>query len=209
MSLPALFISVQRKEDKMSNGNLQKLVDRAEKMALRNIWGENSYKINLVILKLDPHNCAAYTRLAKYYKLEDNIEEAKNMYFKALEIDPGNRGAINNLGEIEKEQKENDFVNQIQTIGDLYKAGQNSMLKGKHNMAVKLFAKAFGLDPSLKHAVSLAGAYEKTGRHDRIEKVYRQLIDDNPNQNDIKAIENEFEALRSNKNNRSNKAGEN
>lgn len=189
--------------------NLQKLVDRAGKMALRNIWGENSYKINKAILKLDINNCAAYTRLAKYYRLDDNIEEARNMYLRALEIDPNNRGAINNLNEIEKEQKENDAVNQIQTIGDLLKEGQNSMLKGRYMMAVKLFAKAFGLEPSLRHAISLAGAYEKVGRYDRIEKIYRQLIDDNSKQNDIEAIENQFKALRSNSNIRSGKAGDN
>lgn len=92
----------------MNSEILQKLIERAGKMALCNIWGENSRKINMAILKLDPHNCAAYTRLAKYYKLEDKIDEAENMYLKALEIDPDNRGAINNLHDIEKGRKEND-----------------------------------------------------------------------------------------------------
>lgn len=193
----------------MSNANLQNLVDRAEKMALRNIWGENSYKINMAILKLDPNNCAACTRLAKYYKLDDNIEEARNMYLRALEIDPNNRGAINNLNEMEKEQKEIDVVNQIQTIGDLIKEGQNYVLKGRYTMAVKLFTKVFGLEPSLRHAICLAGVYEKVGRSDRIEKIYQQLIDNNSEQIDIEAIENEFKALRANSNIRSEKAGDN
>lgn len=184
----------------MSNVNLQRLVDKAGKMAMRNIWGENSYKINTAILKLDPCNFAACTRLAKYYKLDDNIEEAKNMYLRALKIDPNSQGAINNLNEIEKEQEENDAVNQMQTIGELLKEGRNRMLKGRYNMAVKLFTKAFGLEPSLRHAVSLAGAYKKIGRYDRIEDIYRQLIDDNAKQRDIEAIENEFKALRSNSN---------
>lgn len=191
----------------MSNVNLQNLIDRAGKMALHNIWGENSYKINKAILKRDPNNCAAYTRLVKYYRLDNNIEEARNMYLRALEIDPSNRGAINNLNEIEKELKENDAVNQIQTIGDLFKEGQNSMLKGRYRMAVKLFAKAFELEPSLRHAVSLAEVYKKVGRYDSIEKIYRKLIDDNSNQNDIEAIENEFKALRLNA--KSGKTGEN
>lgn len=193
----------------MDNKSLKKLVDTAGKMALQNIWGENSYKINMAILKLDPCNCAAYTRLAKYYKLNDNNAEARNMYLRALEIDPNNRGAINNLDELDKEQKENDAVNQIQTIGDLLKEGQTSMLKGRYNMAVKLFTRVFGLEPSLRHAMSLAYAYKKTGRYDRIEKVYQQLIDDNSKQSDIEAIENEFKALRSNANISYGKAGDN
>lgn len=193
----------------MSNANLQKLVDRAGKMALRNVWGENAYKINMAILKLDPNNCAAYTRLAKYYKLDDNIAEAKNMYLKALEIKPDNRGAINNLNEMEKELKENDVVNQIQTSGELYSEGQISMLKGRYKMAVKFFAKAFEFEPSLTHAVSLANAYKKISRYDRIEKIYRQLMDGNSEQYNIEAVENEFKTLRLGSNIRSGKAGDN
>jgi len=89
----------------MNSVNLQKLMVKAAKMALGNIWGENAYKINMAILKIDHNNCAACTRLAKYFKLNDNIAEAKNMYLKALEIDPNNRGAMNNLDDIEKEKK--------------------------------------------------------------------------------------------------------
>lgn len=163
----------------------------------------------MAILKLDPYNCDACTRLAKYYKLNDNIAEAKNMYLKALEIDPDNRGAINNLNKMEKEQKEDDAIKQIQTIENLLREGQKAMRKDRHKRAVKLFEKAFGLEPSLKHAVSLADAYEKTGRYDKIEKIYRQLIDDNSKQHDIEAIEKEFKALRSNSNISYEKAGDN
>lgn len=193
----------------MNNVNLQNLIDRAGKMASHNIWGEKSYKINKAILNRDPNNCAACTRLAKYFKLVDNIEEARNMYLRALEIDPNSRGAINNLNEIEKDQKEIDVVNQIQTIGELNKEGQNSMLKGRYSMAVKLFEKLFGLEPSLKYGVCLAGAYVKIGRYDRIEKIYRQLIDKNSEHIDIEAIDNEFKALRVNANKKSEKVGNN
>lgn len=207
--LPAFFILGSGKEGKMNNVNLQKLMDRAGKMALHNIWGENSYKINMAILRIDPDNCAACTRLAKYYKLDDNIDEARNMYSRVLKIDPNHRGAINNLNEMEKEQNENEAVNKIHTIGDLLKEGQSSMVKGRYRMAVKLFTKAFESEPSLKHAVCLAYACEKTGRYDRIETIYRQLIGDNSIQNHIEAIENEFKALRSNANIRSGKESDN
>ena len=84
----------------MDNEKFRKLVDKAGKMATLNIWGENAFKINMAILRVDGNNSAACTRLAKYYKLNDNIAEAKNMYLKALEIDPQNRGAINNLDDM-------------------------------------------------------------------------------------------------------------
>lgn len=182
----------------MNNVNLQKLVDKAGEMALRNMWGENAYKINMAILKMDHNNSAACTRLAKYYKLNDNIAEAKNMYLKALEIDPNNQGAINNLNDIERDQQESNTVDQIETAGKLFQVGQSSMLKGKYKLAVKLFSKAYSIEPLLKYAVSLAGVYKKMGKHDSVEKLYRQLIDDNHIQADVEAINNEFKTLRLN-----------
>jgi len=65
------------------------------------------------------------------------------------------------------------------------------------------------LEPSLKHAVSLADAYKKVGRYDRIEKIYRQLMDDSSKQDNIEAIENEFKTLRSGANIRQGKEGDN
>lgn len=93
------------REVTMDNEKLKRLADRAGKMATLNMWGENAYKINMAILRLDGNNSAACTRLAKYFKLKDNIEEAKNMYIKALEINPNNRGAINNLDDMERDQR--------------------------------------------------------------------------------------------------------
>ena len=182
----------------MNNVNLQKLVGKAGEMALGNIWGENAYKINMAILKIDRHNSSAYTRLAKYYKLNDNIPEAKNMYLKALDIDPNNWGASNNLIDIEKDQMESDAVDKIKTTGELLKLGNSSMLKGKHKLAVKLFSKAYSIEPVLMYAVSLAGLYKKMGKYDRIEKLYKQLIDDSSVQSDVEAINSEFKMLRRN-----------
>ncbi len=88
----------------MNKVYLQKLKDRAGEMALQNMWGENAYKINMEILRLDQKDSASCTRLAKYYMLKNNIAEAKNMYLKTLEIDP------NNLGIIERDQKEKNMT---------------------------------------------------------------------------------------------------
>jgi len=180
----------------MNNLNLQKLKDKASEMALRNIWGEKSYKINMAILKMDNTNLAACTRLAKFYMINDNVPEAKNMYLKALEIDPNSQGAINNLLEIEKEQQECNMVDQIKTAGELFRTGQSSMIKGKLNLAIKLFTKAYSIEPLLKYAVSLAFAYKKMGKHDLIENLYKQLIEANQTDSDVEAINNEFTTLR-------------
>jgi len=182
----------------MNNVNLQKLVDKAGQMALSNIWGENAYKINMAILKADHNNCAACTRLAKYYKLNDNIAEAKNMYLKAFDIDPKNRIAINNLYDIEKDEKETVAVGNINTTGELLKEGKNSLKKGKYNLAAKLYSKAYSIDPLLIYAFGLAGAYKKMDEYDSIEKLYTQLIEDNHKKADVETINNEFKLLRIN-----------
>lgn len=180
----------------MKNINLQELVDKAGEMALRNIWGDAAYKVNMNILKIDHNNCAAYTRLAKYYKINDNMTEAKNMYLKALNIDPNSRAAINNLYDIEQDQKESDAVDQISTIKELLKEAQKSMLKFKYKLAAKLYTKAYNIEPLLTYAVSLAGAYKEMGNYDKIEELYQQLINDNPIQEEAEAIKNEFKMLR-------------
>ena len=161
----------------MKSISLQQLVAKAGEMALANEWGERAYKINTAILKKDQNNCAACTRLAKYYKLNDNIEEAKQMYLRALNIDPENRGAINNLNDIDKENKENDEVNNYSSVGDMIKEGQKSMTKGKYRFASKLFLKAYNIEPTLAMAVNLAGAYKKLDKIDLVEKLYKDTID--------------------------------
>lgn len=182
----------------MINMTLKDLKSKASEMAIQNIWGENAYKINMTILKYDKNNCAAYTRLAKYFKLKNNIAEAKNMYLKTLNIDPKNQIAINNLEDIEQDQRENDTVNKMKTTKELLKEGKSSMTKGRYRLAVKIFSKVYNSEPLLTHAVSLAGAYKKMGKFDNIEKLYLQLIENNNKKADIKAIEDEFKLLRIN-----------
>ena len=176
--------------------DFEKLVDKATEMALHNSWGESAYKVNMAILKLDNKNTASCTRLAKYYKLNDNIAEAKNMYLKALDIDPNNRVAINNLNDIAMDQRECEEVEKIKTAGALFKEGKKVALKGKLSLADKLLSKAYIMEPVLAHAVSLATVYKKTGKQDSIEKLYRELLENNHKPAEIEAINNEFKTLR-------------
>lgn len=97
----------------MNNVNLKNLVKKAGEMASDNNWGQDAYTINKAILEIDHNNGPSCTRLAKYYKMNDNIAEAKNMYLKALDIDPDSRIAINNLQAIEKDQKEKEALDKI------------------------------------------------------------------------------------------------
>jgi len=179
----------------MNSSNCQKLINKAREMALANIWEENAFRINMKILEVDSNNFAACTRLAKYYKLNDNLVDAKKMYLKALEIEPNSQGVKNNLIDIEKYQSDKLFVDQIATTRELYAAGLNLTQKGKLSLAVKCFLKAYNVEPLLDYAVGLARIYRKLGRHDKIEALYNELIANRSSKNTIDAVNNKFATL--------------
>lgn len=188
-----------RKEGIMTTENLNKLIDRAGEMALRNIWEEKAYKINMTILKYDKNNFAACTRLAKYYRLNENILEAKEMYLKALEINPESQGVKNNLYEIQREVDETKFISDLKTVKELSSSGQKLAQKGNHRLALKCYYKAFSIEPLLKIGVSLAKSYNKLGQQEEIKNLYKQLVNNNMLQEDLNSIKIEFEEILKNK----------
>lgn len=179
----------------MNRNLLSKLVSKAGEMAVANNWGENAFKINTMILKMDSTNSAACTRLAKYFRLHNNLPEAKNMYSKALEINPNNQGAKNNLIEIEKYQNEKEFVDKLTTSRDANDAARSLSQKGRYELSIKCFQKAYSIEPLLKYAVSVAKIYNKTGKHEEVGKLYKKVLDDNSSLKDIDAINSAFTVL--------------
>lgn len=173
----------------------EKLVNKAVEMAMANKWTEKSFKINSMILEMDSRNSAACTRLAKYFKLNGNFNEAKAMYSKALVIDPKNLGAMNNLIEIETFEKDKAFVDELSTSHDAYDAARSLAQKGKCDLSVSCFIKAFSIDPILKNSFALAKTFRKHGRNDAVRKIYTQLINTTQSQEDIDTINAEFRAI--------------
>jgi tetratricopeptide (TPR) repeat protein len=184
-----------RKEGIMNPENLEKLIEKAREMATGNIWEESAFKINMKILKIDSNNSAAYTRLAKYYKLHNNLTGAKKMYIKALEIDPNSQGARNNLDKIDIYFQQKEFVDQIPTSKESYAAGQSMAQKGKYGLAVKCFLKAYSIDPLLKYGISLAKTYWKLGKYEKVETLHKELLEKNTSEDAIEAINIGFAAL--------------
>ncbi len=179
----------------MNKNLLEKLVSKASEMALANKWGENAFKINMMILEMDSMNSAACTRLAKYFKLHNNWPEAKNMYSKALEINPNHQGARNNLIEIEKYENEKEFVDKLTTSRAANDAARSLAQKGKYELSIKCLQKAYTIEPLLKYAVSLAKIYSKIGKHEEVNKLYKQILDKDLSLKDIDAINSEFTVL--------------
>lgn len=179
----------------MNSELLEKLVCKASEMALANKWGENAFKINKMILKIDSSNSDACTRLAKYFKLHDNLAEAKKMYSKALKINPNNQGARNNLTEIEKHEDEEEFLDKLATGKDANDAARAFAQKRKYELSIKCLIKAYSIEPLIKYAVSLAKIYNKIGKYDEVRKLYAQLVETDHSPQKSAIINSEFQLL--------------
>ncbi|MDP4093088.1 MAG: hypothetical protein Q8920_06965 [Bacillota bacterium] len=179
----------------MNKDLLCKLVNKAGEMALANRWGDKALKINMLILEMDSSNSAACTRLAKYYKLHDNLEEAKKMYSRVLEINPDHQGARNNLIEIEKNESQKDLVNNFVTGKDAYNTARLYSQQGRYELSIKCLQKAYSIDPLLKYAVTLAKIYSRTGKTDEVKKLYQLLLNTNDSPQSLETINAAFKAI--------------
>lgn len=176
----------------MNTDILEDLMSTASNLALANDWSENAYEVNMKILEFDNNNSAAYTRLAKYYRMKNNLEDAKKMYIKALEINPDNTGAQNNLNEVQREQKDKEFIDSMNTGRDLFIAGRSLSVQRKYTLSLKCLEKAYSLEPLLKYAVTAGKIYKKLGKYDEVKNLYNHLLKTNSSISDIEA---EFKPL--------------
>ncbi|GEM_PF-3348329 len=79
-----------------------KLIKQAEIFAKCGNWGEEARQVNSSIIKLDPKNADAYTRLARCHILLGNLASAEQVYQEVLIIYPDNLVAKNNLSRLKK-----------------------------------------------------------------------------------------------------------
>lgn len=179
----------------MNCQNIRKLLDQSNEMSVNNIWEKKAYVINMKIWEADHNNFAACTRLANYYKLNDNMPEAKKMFLNALEIYPNNYVVRNNLNEIELINEQTKFIDDLTTSRECYNSGRRLTRSGNHWLAGECYFKAYSMDPLLEYAVALAKSYHKMGKHDRIKMLYKELIDNNTTLDMIDDIKVEFAEL--------------
>ena len=78
---------------------IEKLHNQAVEAALKQNW-ETAIKLNLDIIALDPSYIDAYLGLGFAYMHVSNLKEAKAQYKKALDIDPVNIIAQNNVDKL-------------------------------------------------------------------------------------------------------------
>lgn len=120
------------------------------------------------------------------YKVMGEIDKAAAEYERALEVTPKYAEALNNLGNIRKDQKQYDeairclelsieaFPDNPNTYNNL---GTVFAMKGNFNKAALYFTKAVRLQPSYIDArQNLGQAYQKQGRLDVAEKEFGEVL---------------------------------
>lgn len=65
---------------------LQKLIDQAIRASLQQDW-EQAIELNVYILQRNPQDIATLNRLAKAYVQKNQVEQARDLYQKVLELD--------------------------------------------------------------------------------------------------------------------------
>ena len=120
------------------------------------------------------------------YKVMGEIDKAAAEYERALEVTPKYAEALNNLGNIRKDQKQYDeairclelsievFPDNPNTYNNL---GTVFAMKGNFNKAALYFTKAVRLQPSYIDArQNLGQAYQQQGRLDVAEKEFGEVL---------------------------------
>ncbi len=120
------------------------------------------------------------------YKVKGEIDKAAAEYERALEVTPKYAEALNNLGNIRKDQKQYDeairclelsievFPDNPNTYNNL---GTVFAMKGNFNKAAVYFTKAVRLQPSYIDARQNLGlAYQQQGRLDVAEKEFGEVL---------------------------------
>lgn len=160
----------------MRAGRLKSLTERAEDYARVGNWSQEAGAVNAAILKLDPENVAAHTRLAKWCLERGRGADAEKLYRRPLQLDPANRIARNCLAEIVRQRRHDTIVAELSTFDQLFHRGVEERRKGHLDLAATLLEKAEALASSDAARIALAGAYRDLQRLARAETIYRSIL---------------------------------
>ena len=142
----------------------------------------------LLKIKKEPDS---YFNLAYCYHLENNLHAALENYNKALELDPNDFNALNNIGIILKDLMQLDDaakslllslkINPENPIA-LNNLGITFDLKGDFEAAIELFSKAVELNQNYAEAyLNLANSYDAISLNDKALAAINKAIEASPN----------------------------
>ncbi|MFH1957928.1 MAG: tetratricopeptide repeat protein [bacterium] len=131
------------------------LVEQKLYASLKNIYNAR-YDLAIMdcddVLKLEPENVLAMTRLGSAYYALGNKAKAVNVWRKALEYEPNNKDILDFLGmsggavkDVYEKKKESEKASE-KTVKDSYLRGIAAMKRGEIEKAASLFEKAVSME---------------------------------------------------------------
>lgn len=157
-----------------------RLVARAEFLARADDWGDEAGKLNAAIVKLDPVNLSAHTRLAKWCLKRGRSGEAEQLYRRVLQLDRTNRIARNHLDEIVRNRRYQMTANNLTTYSEAFRRGVEERRRGNSELAAVILRRAESLASHDACRVALGAAYRDLQMLERAEAVYRDVLSRDP-----------------------------
>ena len=145
-----------------------------------------------------------YTKGAQALRQGDN-KTAEEMFSRALELNPGNVDALNDLGTLLGQQNRLDEA--IQKFQEVLKVKPDDIwalsnigtaygVKGDTKKAIEIFEKVITVNPSDEKAYfNLALAYTQSGLTDKAKEMYNRIIALKPGTADAAKAREELEKL--------------
>lgn len=165
---------------------LKKLEGEARRLRKAENWDEEAIRANTRILEVDSRNFAALNRRARCYRERGDLSTAKEDYFHALELDPGNENIRTALEEIEEEvRKQREYealiekIRSITGFAEAYEMGRVHKDKSpaKRRIAVEAFKQAFRIDRSrFDVLIELAAVHRTLRQRDEAERSYEWVL---------------------------------
>jgi tetratricopeptide (TPR) repeat protein len=155
------------------------------------LWLEKRYipaeKAYLQVIKLDPKNASAYTRLGMIYSLQKNYDDAKECFRIAARLEPSG-AAFHNLGlacvesrnlvkAIASFEKAAMFEPTAERYTNLAKAYQKL---ANWNQAAATLEKVVELAPTTANLWMLASAYKSARNQTKAQEVYMRILQIDP-----------------------------
>ncbi len=175
------------------------LIELAQEKARLNEWDDKAMLINQRIIESDETQVSAYTRLARCHWEKGELETARLIYQQILQFDRSNIIASNRLAELNKQLDADQIVGEStvlernpdsalhQSIDEeldpqiLFNLGMAVKRRGMPEIALIALEKAWELCKQQYIGNALAATYRMLNKPERASKLYRQVLELNPN----------------------------
>ncbi len=147
------------------------------------VW-KNDFTLSTHIIKYAPYSAHAYNNLAVEYIERGDTLKAKELFEKAIEVDPYYEIAKENLRKLQRQMGETAKPEKDEQVSPARALNEEGIRQGKLgnlDEAIRLFKEAAELDPDSGETYNNLGyAYYKAGDLDRAAEYFKKALEVDP-----------------------------